>query len=83
MLSIFFDHAFDSFTAFGMYKRALTSFASSVVVFSYLHHCEMYVIIFDKLLRVLTASESRIWLLSDMEEWLMLLEPPIASFSYA
>jgi len=53
------DHAFDFSMAFGKFKRVLTSFASSFIVFSYLHHCEMYAITFDKLLRAWTISKSR------------------------
>jgi len=56
MLSTFFDHAFDYSMAFGKFKRGLTSFVSSSIVFPYSHHCEMHVVTFDKLLRALTAS---------------------------
>jgi len=60
MCSPFFKHAFGFFLmTFGKFKRPLTLFASSLVVFSYLHHCEMPIITFDKLLRALTTSELR------------------------
>jgi len=63
--STFFGPTFDFSMAFGKFKRPLTFLASSVVVFSYLHHSEMHVVTYDKLLKALTASESSTRLLSD------------------
>ena len=62
--------------AFDKFKRALTLFATSLLVFSYLHYFEMHATAHDKLLRALTASELTSQVLSDDEEWLMLLSPP-------
>jgi len=65
MWSTFYDNTFDFSMAFSMFKRLLTFFASSFVVLSYLHHSAMHAVIYDKLLRALTTSESRTGLLSD------------------
>jgi len=65
MWSTFFDLAFDFSMAFGKFKRALTPFACPFVVFSYLHHCEMHAITFDKLLRPLIAFELQTRVLRD------------------
>jgi len=67
--------------AFGKFKRQLIFFASSLIVFSYLHNSEIHAITYDKLLRALTTFEPRIRLLSDMEEWLILLEPLVHHLS--
>jgi len=79
MWNIFFDLAFDFFMAFGKFKRALNSFASCFLVFSYLRNTEMHAVTFDKLLRALTTYESMKILLSHIEQWLMLLKPLVAS----
>ena len=55
MWSHFFDHAFYFVMAFDEFKRLLTLFASSFLVFSDLHNSEIYAVTYDKLLRVLTA----------------------------
>jgi len=72
MWSTFFDHDFDFSMAFDEFKRVLTLFASSLLVFSYSHHFEMHATVHDKLLRALTASELTTRILRD-KEWLMLL----------
>ena len=43
--------------AFDEFKRPLTLFVPSFLVFSYSLHSEMHVITYDKLLRALMASE--------------------------
>jgi len=63
--STFFDSNFDFSMAFSKFKRPLTFLASSFVVLSYLHHSEMHVVTYDKLLRALIASESKTRLMSD------------------
>ena len=50
MWPTFFDSAFDFSMAFDKFKRALTLFATSLLVFSYLHHFEMHALAFNKLL---------------------------------
>jgi len=62
--------------AFDKFNRTLTLFATSLLVFSYLHHYEMHALAFDKLLQALTTSELTSRVLSDDEEWLMPLRPP-------
>jgi len=57
LLSTFFDHAFDFSMAFGKFKRPLTLFASSLLVFSCSHHSKMYAFKFDKLVKSLTTFE--------------------------
>jgi len=57
MSSAFFDHTFDFFMAFDEFKRPLTLFATSLLVFHYSHHFEMHVMIYNKLLRALIVSE--------------------------
>ena len=57
MWSTFFDHDFDFSMAFDEFKRALTLFAPSLLVFSYSHPFEMHAKAHDKLLRALTVSE--------------------------
>jgi len=64
MWSAFYDHAFDVSMAFDGFKRPLTLFAPSFLVFSYSHHFKMHAITYDKLLRALTAFKSRTRLLS-------------------
>ena len=76
MWNTFFDHAFDFSVAFDKFKRALTLFATGLLVFSYLNHSEMHVFAFDKLLQALTASELMPQILNNDEEWLILLRPP-------
>ena len=44
MWSTLFHHAFDFFMAFDEFKRPLTLFAPSFLVFSYSHNSEMHVI---------------------------------------
>ena len=53
----FFDYYFDFSMTFDKFKRELTLFAISLLVFSYLHHFEMHAQAHDKLLRALTASK--------------------------
>jgi len=57
MWSTFFKHTFDFSMAFDEFKRPLTLFAPSFLVFSYSHHCEMRATTYDKLLRALMAFE--------------------------
>jgi len=64
----FFDHAFNFSMAFDESKRPLTLFASSFLVFPYSHNSHMRTITHHKLLRVLTAYESRTRVLKDLEE---------------
>jgi len=78
MWSPFFNLAFDFSMAFDEFKMPLTLFALSSLVYSYSRNSEINSITYDMLLRGLTTFESRIRLLSDMEVWLMLLEPPIS-----
>ena len=74
----FFDNDFDFSMAFDEFKRALTLFAPSLLVFSYLHHLEMHAQAYDKLLKALTASELTTRILRD-KKWLMLLKPSWSS----
>jgi len=62
--------------AFDKFKRALTLFITSLLVFSCLHQFMMHALTFDKLLGALTASKLMPRVLSDDEEWLMLLRLP-------
>jgi len=55
MWTTFFDHTFDFSMGFDEFKRPLTLFSLSLLVFSCSHHFEMHVMTYDKLLRVLTA----------------------------
>jgi len=55
--STFFDQTSDFSMAFDEFKRLLTLFVVSFVVFSCSHHSEMHAITYDKLLQALTASE--------------------------
>jgi len=55
MRSTFFDHAFDFCVALGEFKRPLTLFALSLLVFSYSHYSEMHATTYDKLLKGLTT----------------------------
>ena len=75
-LTIAFDYSADFSKAFDEFKRALILFAPSLPVFSYSRDSEMHAAMHDKLLRALTASELMSRVLSDNEEWLMLLRPP-------
>ena len=75
-LIIAFDYSADFSKAFDEFKRALTLLTPSLPVLSYLHHSEIHGAMHDKLLRALTASELMSRVLSDNEEWLMLLRPP-------
>ena len=81
--SIFFDHTFDFSMTFDEFKRPLTLFASSFLVLSYLHNYDMHAVTDDMLFRALTTSELRTRLLSDMVEWLILLEPLTSILSEA
>jgi len=60
--------------AFDEFKRALTLFAASLPVFSYLHPFKVHAKAHDKLLRALTVSELIVRALRDKER-LMLLKP--------
>ena len=53
----FLDHAFDFSIAFDKFKRTLTPFDPSLLVFSYSHSSDMHAITYDKLLRALTTSK--------------------------
>jgi len=53
----FFDYYFDFSMAFDKFKRALSLFVPSLLVFSYSHYFETHTKAYDKLLRTLTASE--------------------------
>jgi len=57
MWSTLFHHAFDFFMAFDEFKRPLTLFAQSFLVFSSSHNFKIHATTYDKLLRVLTAYE--------------------------
>ena len=57
MWSIFFDHTYDFSMAFDEFKRPLTLFDLSFLVFSYSHHYEMHTTTYDKLLTALMASK--------------------------
>jgi len=76
MWNTFFDHAFNFFMAFDKLKRALTLFAIFLLVFSYLHHFKMHVKAHDKFLGALMASKLTTPVVSNEQEWLMLIEPP-------
>ena len=80
MWSTFFDDTFDFSMAFDEFKRPLTFFAPSFLVFSYLHHSEMHALTFDKLLRALIASKLKTRVSRDKKEWLILLEPLVAPY---
>jgi len=54
---IFFNHALDFFMAFDEFKRPVTLFVPSFLVFSYSHYSEMDATTYDKLLIALTTSE--------------------------
>jgi len=56
----FFDYYFNFSMAFDKFKKALTLFATSLLVFYYLHHFEMHAKAHDKLLQVLTVSELKL-----------------------
>jgi len=53
----FFDHSFYFSKAYDTIMRALTVIDVSFSVFSYIHHSWMHVEVYDKFLRVLTASK--------------------------
>jgi len=72
--STFFDPAFDFSMAFDEFKRPLTLFVPSLLVFSYLHHSKMHAMTYDKLLRALAAYKLMTHVLRD-KEWLILLTP--------
>ena len=72
MWNNFFNHSFDFSMAFDKFKRALTLFATFLLVLSYLHHFKMHAKAHDKLLSTLTVSELTACVLRD-KEWLMLL----------
>jgi len=57
MWNTFFDHTFDFSMAFYEFKRPITLFAPSFLVFSYSHHFEMHTTTKDKLFGALTTSE--------------------------
>jgi len=64
----FFDYYFDFFMAFDKFKRALTLFATSLLVFWYFHYFEMHAKAQDELFRALTAPELERRVLRDKEE---------------
>ena len=70
----FFDHYLDFSMALDKFKGALTPFATSLLVFSYLHPFEMHAKAHNKLLRALTVTELIVRVLRG-KEWLMLLKP--------
>ena len=74
VLIIAFDYSADFSKVFGEFKRALTLFAPSLLVFSHSHYFEMHAKAYDKLLRALTASALTTRILRG-KEWLMLLKP--------
>jgi len=76
MWNTFFNHAFNFSMAFDKFKRALTLFATFLLVFSYLHHFKMHIKGHDKLLGALTTSKLTTPAVSNEEERLMLIEPP-------
>jgi len=53
----FFEHAFDISMAFDEFKKPLTLFAPSFLVFSYSHHSEMHGTTYDNLLGALTTTK--------------------------
>ena len=57
MWSTFFDHTFYFSMAFDEFKRPLTLFTPSFLVFSHSHHSEMHATTYDKLLRALKSFE--------------------------
>jgi len=57
MWTTFFGHTFDFSMAFDEFKRPLTLFAPSFLLFSYSHLFEMHATTYDKLLRALMAFE--------------------------
>ena len=57
MWCTFFNHTFDFSMTFDEFKRPLTLFAPSFLLFSYSHLFEMHATTYDKLLRALTAFE--------------------------
>jgi len=57
MWSTFFDNGFHFSMAFDEFKRPLTLFSPSFLVFSYSHHFETHATTYDKLLTTLTTSE--------------------------
>ena len=65
--------------AFYKFKMPLALFVPSLLAFPYLHHGEMHVLAYDKLVRALTVSVSKTPFLGDKEKWLMLLAPPTSS----
>ena len=67
--------------AFAKFMRPLTLCTSSFLVFYYLPNFEMHATMCDKLLTALTASKSMTRLLSDIDDWLMLLESHVHHLS--
>ena len=76
----FFDDSFDFSKEFDKFQRALANCAMFLLLFSYLHYYETHAPAYDKLLIALSASEREAQVLSDRDEWLMLLRPPISLF---
>jgi len=52
----FLDFSLDFSMAFDFLKRAMTLFATIILILSYCHACKSHVVSFDKLLRALTTS---------------------------
>ena len=57
MYTTLFDHSFDFSKAHDKFMRVLTIIDRIILVFSYLHSFDMHALVYDKLLKVLTASE--------------------------
>ena len=64
MWHTFFDFSFDFSMAFTLIKRVLIFFVMLFLVLSQHHACEPHVVEFDKLLRALTASDLRAWVVN-------------------
>ena len=78
MLTVAFNYSTNFSKAFDKFRRALTIISRFIFTHSYLHPFKLHAQVYDKLLRALTASKLGTHVLSDEEEWLMLLQPPIA-----
>jgi len=70
MWNTFFDHAFDFSMAFYKFKMPLTLFASSSLVFSYLHHSKIHAATYNRLISALTTFELQPQVLIDKKKWL-------------
>jgi len=65
MWTTFFDHSFDFPKGYNKFKRALSIIVMILLVFSYIHSFEIHVLMYDKLLKVLTLSEWTDFILND------------------